>query len=688
MKTNFIKVIAGAIALCGAGLASLGPVAAEESHVSVTVVPVDYISVKGDAEKFRSQYWKNDGYSGGLQDLSASGKINKDTDFTFEGHAIPNNFDFGGDLEVTKEKLGFFKLDYNTFRKYYDGTGGTYYPFATLSGVNADKDYKMDIGHIGFEIGETLGNLPESSFFYNHHSKDGTKSRLTWTPAKVGSLTKNISPSWQDVDEKFDSYGLRSKGEFAGFNVKGEQKWDVLNERTVRLEKSLSTTSAASDKKMRRQTIELDSNSSITTLNGEKWFWQDTGMLALAYRYTKIDNKEHATIKETDEFNNPRSLSSSAENKYAGVGDNKYSSNIVTGNFQSQLTKDLLFNAKVKTEIISRRGGSVDPADRTDPPNNIANTTEVSMNENKIDSLGGDLGLRYSGFKKTSIYGDVEYGRINNWLYENRNSLAGESIASAGEIFFRETNIYTNRIVLTAGTRTVLSKYLNFTTQIRHKTVDNDYDDEQETPATSSAAKSAFMEFMQVGGTEVATKWTVKPLKKVTGSMRYQYADNAYVARTEGSYNQRALTLSHTFTYDLMFQPVDSLLLDLGYMRQLVNTTTPAIRSAVPRIPAFTSNVNTWSMSASYIFSPKMSLNSVFSKASQDNFDDFTAIGLPYGIDSSWYDVSVGLKWAANKTVTIEPKYSYYSYQENPKTELGGGYRAHEVWLGVNLNWM
>ncbi len=688
MKIDFIKVLAGVIVFCGVGFSPLNAVAADDAKVSATLVPVDYISVNGDAAKFRAQYWKNDGYSGGLEDLSATGKINKDTSFSFEGHAIPKNNDFSGDLEITREKLGFLKIDYNIFRKYYDGTGGTYYPFTTLSARNSDKDFKMDIGHMGFELGATLGNLPESSFFYDHHSKGGVKSRLTWAAAKEGSTTRLIGPAWQDIDEHLNSFGLRSKGEFAGFSVKGEQKWDVLNEKTIREEKSLSTNSTASEKKIRLQTAELDSNSAITTLHGEKWFWQDTGMLALAYRYTKIDNKEHARIKEMDEFGTLRSFTSTAENKYAGIADNKYSSNIVTGNFQSQPVKDLVFNAKLKTEIIGRRGGSVDPADVTDPPNYIANTTEVSMNENKIENWGGDLALRYSGFKKTSIYGDVEVGRSYNWLYENRDSLRGESSASTGEIFFRETNIYTTKVVLTAGTRTVLSKYLNFTTQIRHKSEDSDYDDERETAATSTAAKSAFIDFLQVSGTELATKWTVKPMKKVTGSLRYQYADSAYITCVEASVNQRALTQSHTFTYDLMYQPLDSLLLDLGYMRQLAKTSTPASRGATPKIPGFTSNVNTWMMSANYIVSSKMSFNTTFSKASQDNFNDFSSSILPYGIDASWYDASFGLQWVANKIVTIEPKYTYYSYQENPKTELGGGYRAHEVWLGVNLNWM
>jgi hypothetical protein len=296
--------------------------------------------------------------------------------------------------------------------------------------------------------------------------------------------------------------------------------------------------------------------------------------------------------------------------------------------------------------------------------------------------------LRYSGIKKTSIYGNVEVERSNNWIYENRNSIAGESAAEAGEVFFRETDVFSTKYILTAGTRTVLSRFLNFTTQIRHKNEDNDYDDIRESDPTGSGDKSAFFDFLQTGGTEFTTKWTVKPVKKVTSSVRYQYGDNAYVARTDAAVNQRSLVVSHTLTYDLMLQPVDSLLVDLGYMRQLAKTSTPAGDGPSPAIPGFTANVNTWMISSSYIISPKLSFNSAFSKADQDNFNDFTSTGMPYGVDASWYDATLGLSWIANKTVTVEPKYTFYSYKDNPKTEAGGGYTAHEVWLGVNLNWM
>jgi hypothetical protein len=686
MKNDFIKILTGVIVLGSIVSVASYAQAEGDTKISATIVPLEYISVKGDAEKFRAQTWKNDGYSGGLEDILATGMINKDTSFSFEGHALSNTNDYGGDLEIKKQDLGFLKIDYDIFRKYYDGTGGTYYPFTTLSAGNVDRDFRMDIGHMGFEIGGVLGNLPEISFFYNQHTKDGVKSRLSWTAAKEGSTTKMIGPAWQDIDESVNSFGLRSHGDLAGFAVKGEQKWEVLNEKTIREEKSLSTNATASEKKIRRQTTELDSNSSVTTLHGEKWFWEETGMMAVAYRHSQIDNKEHASLRETDEYGNPRSFTY-PENKYAGVGDNKLSSDIVTGNFQSHLMKDLLFNAKLKTEIINRHGGSSDPSDTTNPPNGIPNTTEVSMSESKVDSWGGDLGLRYSGFKKTSIYGDVEVGRVNNWLYENRDSIAGESAASVGEIFFRETDVYTTKVVLTAGTRTVLSKYLNFTTQIRHKMQDSDYDDKRES-VYSAGAKSAFMDFLQLTGTELTTKWTVKPVKRVTGSLRYQYADNDYVTRTEDSFNQRALTISHTFTYDLILQPLDSLLIDLGYMRQLAKTSTPADRRDLPLIPGFTSNVNTWMMSSSYIFTPKMSFNTTFSKASQDNYNDFTVTGLPYGVDASWYDATIGLKWLANKVVSVEPKYTYYNYQENAKSGADAGYSAHAVWLGVNLNWL
>lgn len=690
MRTDYLKSLMIILALIIVGT---NPAAAEDKKetgkttVSVTAIPADYISVSGNAAKFRSQHWLNDGYTGGFEDLLINGKIDKDTTFLYQGHMLSNTNDYGGDLEIKKGERAFFNFDFDKYRKYYDGHGGVYYPSTTLSGVVPDKDLHLDIGRVGIEVGGIIGNFPELSLFFDNDTKDGVKSRLSQTAVVENGVTRMIGPSWQDINESTTDFGLRAKKEIGGFDVKGEQKWQYLRETTLRDEQSLSTNATASEHKERRQYQEVESNSSISTLRGEKWFWQDTGMVALAYRYSKIDISEDEDIREFDQFGNPTSFSN-PHNNIGAIADNKTNSNIVTGHFQSQPLSNLLFSAKLKTEIMARRGGSTDPSDTTNPPNGIPNTTEVSLVQNKVDRWGGDLGLRYSGIKRTSLYGNVEVERFNNWIYENRNSIAGESAASAGEVFYRETNVYTTKYILTAGSRTVLNKFLNFTTQIRHKNEDSDYDDIREVDPTGSSDKSAFFDYLQIGGTDLTTKWTVKPLKQVTGSMRYQYGDNAYVSRTDAAVNQRSLVLSHTFTYDLMLQPIDSLLLDLGYMRQLAKTSTPAGNGASPKIPGFTANVNTWMLSSSYIISPKWSLNSSFSKADQDNFNDFTSTGMPYGVDASWYDASVGLSWIANKTVTVEPKYTYYSYKDNPKTEAGGGYTAHEVWLGVNLNWM
>lgn len=683
MKINY-RFIAGygLSALLSCFLAD--PVLAGETEVSAKIAPVSYISVKGDAARFREHYWITDGYSGGVEDLSIKSHIDNKTALEFESFGFPENNNYGADLHLEREDVGFFKIDYNTFRKYYDNTGGTFYPINVYENVKLDQDLHIDVGHLGIEIGSTLGNFPESSLFFEQHTKSGQKSRLSWASVVESGYTRMTSPTWQDVQETVNSFGLRSKGQLSGFDVKGEQKWEFVRTRLFREEVYLNTTATSAKRRTHEQTPEADIVS--TTLRGEKWLWKDRGFLSLGYRYTKIDNNEGEFIREYDIWGNPRHFSN-GHNKIFATSDNKYTSNVLAGNFQNEFTKNLTFTSKLKAEIIGRRGGSRYPSDTTDPPNSIPNTIEVSSNENKSYRYGENFGFRYNGIKYTSLYTEAEFEQTQNWLTENRDSLAFESSSSAGEIFNRETDVYSSKYVLTLGGRTTPSKYLNLSTHIRHRIEDVDYDDQRETAASSSSEKSAFMDFMQVGGTEFTSKWTCKPIKKLNGSIRYQYADNAYVTRTENQVNQRATTVTNTFTYDVAMFPTERFMVDLAYMKQFAKTVTPASNGASPKLPGFTADVDSWMISSSYSLSNKFSLFSIFNKSTQENFNDFSSISLPYGVNAQWYDATMGIKWELTKKVSVEPKYTYYSYKSNDQSEANGDYSAHGVWLGVNLDW-
>ena len=280
----------------------LAVTARAEEGVQVTLRPAHYAAVKGDVEKFRAHQWFKDGFTAGIEDLAIEDNLPGGTTLFFKASTIPKENDMSAALEMANDKLGSVNVDYQLFRKYYDGTGGVYSRFTTLRVNQLEQDLKMDVGHFALEITPAFlpENWPEFSFLIEERTKKGEKSRLSWTAVREGAVTRNIGPSWQAIDAVSDVFALKGKTDMAGFTVSGEQRMEVTYSKLFREEKNLSTTSADADKKIRRQTQVPDADLMTTTLRGEKWFLNDKAFMSFGYRYAKMDNNELADLLEFD----------------------------------------------------------------------------------------------------------------------------------------------------------------------------------------------------------------------------------------------------------------------------------------------------------------------------------------------------------------------------------------------------
>jgi hypothetical protein len=678
---GFLWILCVAVAL---------PALAEEDTenaypVSITVVPGRYAAVKGDVEKFRALNWMKDGYVGGIRNLTAHGDFEGGTVW-FEGRAFPAENDIRAILEYDKEDFGFFEMDYHSFRKYFDGTGGFYYPFITLSVNELDQDLELDISHFAVEFGPHLGDeAPEIGFYLERHTKNGRKSRLTWVGVKEGATTRNIGPSWQDLDETTDILGFKAGTEFGGFNVNLDQRWEFVRISSMREERNLSTNATASEKKIRRQFQEPETDLMVTTLRAEKWLQDNKSFVGFAYRFQEMDNSENETLSEFDENGNPRSFSN-PKNKPNAFAENDLDTHTWTGQYLNRLRKDLNFIAKVKTEVIRRRGNSVYPNDTDDPPNGIGNTAEINTTENKVYRFGENVSLRYNGIARTSLYTEAELEQTRNWLSEELVNVSGEDVASSSGDFSRETLTHIQKTILTAGARIVPSSKVSLTLQARHRIEDNDYDDIHETSGGGSA-RSAFIDSLKLYGNEITSRIMWKPWKWLQTGFRYQYLDNTYKSRAQAQVPQESLLLSHVFTYDVFLQPLQDILMNLSFSRQNLKVSTPAGSASSTQIPGFIADVNTWLFSTSYTPTEKISLITTFLYSLADNFDDFTATGLPYGVDNKRYDATVELRWSPKDNLTVAPHYAYYNYNTNLTSAEFGDYSAHVTWLDVSMNW-
>lgn len=681
----FALVIASSLGAVGSVVESA------DSEVSLSLLPLRYTFVDGDAEKFRLHHWSKDGYVAGINDFSAHYGFADGTMLSSSGHALIDQNDLGAALLLEKEGLGFFDLNFTEFRKYYDGTGGVHRRFPTLSVNETDKELALDIGKFDLETGLAFEGLPELSFLYEREYKDGAKSRLAWTAVKDDGETRNIGPSWQDLDEIVDTFALRANHDLGGFALSGQQKWELVRIESFREERSLSTTSTASDKKIRRQDQAPEANLMTTTLGAERHFWNDKAFLSSGYHFAHMNNREFESLNEFNASGTATNFSSPKQQLNARA-DNDYDTHTWVNSLMVTPWMDWSLGTTLKAEVIKRDSNSAYPTDAVpsssggSTPNGIIDRTDVSLNNTKATRWGEKFSIRYTGVPRTALYTELEMEQSRVLLREDRQSIDGPDSGdgtSSGEVFSRETITDVRRGAWTLGTQVAPWSMLNLTAHVRHRRNNNDYDDQRETNPTGSSARSAFMDEQNVQTNEFMTRATLRPCRWMRSAFRYQLRDDDYATRAESESFVKTGMLSHIYTFDLTLQPLKELATTASFSRQNAFTTTPARLASSANTPTFNADVNTWLLSTDYTPIANVTLSNALLYSRAENFNDFANSGLPLGADHERVDLTTRLNWSLKEDVSLGAEYAFYHYLANSNAEFGD-YDAHEIWLEVS----
>ncbi len=665
-------------------------VAAAAPDVSLELEPLRQVFVNGDEGKFRAHHWMSEGYAGGVKQFAMDYTLPNGAQLTGEGHALIDQNDLGGEFSLTKEHLGFVNLEYSEFRKYFDNTGGTYHAFTALQHVDTDRELTLDIGKLELETGLTLEGWPELEFVYEHEFKTGAKSRLSWTSVTgEKGVVRKIGPAWQAIDEVVDAFALKASHELRGFALTGEQRWEFARSENFREERQFSTTSTASDKKIRQQDQAPQAMLATTTLGVARAFWQEKAFFSTGYHYAQLRNREVERIQEYNE-NGVRTNFSNNEQKLDSYAANKYHTHTWVGNLMVSPFQSLNLGTKFKAEVLRRRSNSSYPSDAVpnstggSTPNGILDRTEASITDNKAVKWGQSFSIRYTGIPRTALYNELDLEQVRVLMREDRQSIDGPDAGdgtSSGEIFNRETVSKIFRGVWTLGGQVAPWPFLNATAQVRHRQSNVDYDDQRETPATSSSQKSAFFDGQNIATNEFATRWTFKPCRWFRPSFRYQLRGDKYATHAENEPIVKTGTLSHIYTYDVTLQPREDLLTTVAFSQQSAYTWTPARYSnTLANIPSFKANVHTWLFSTEYTPAASVVLTGTLQYTAARNFNDFFTYGLPYGADFDEVNLTTGVQWTLKENTKIEAEYGLYHYQPNPNAEVGG-YDAHLISL-------
>ncbi|OGX40945.1 MAG: hypothetical protein A3G91_00370 [Omnitrophica WOR_2 bacterium RIFCSPLOWO2_12_FULL_50_9] len=669
MKRHIPKIVK-AVALIifmigfnGAPKPALADDASSDGWSTFELMPIRTISVKGDAAKFRALNWMNDGTTGGIKAMGFDSDAGEGGQVSFDGHAIPADNDFGAGLKLTRGNGGYITMDYGNFRKWYDVYGGFYSNFTGSSSIRRlAADPKMDMGHFFFEIGSNsniLETAPGVSLSYERDTKEGIKSRLTWGTV-TQTIQRKIAPSWEDVSETTDTIVLKGNTDVAGMNLSGQQRVEFSGGRSFREDDS--TTS------FRSYAQEPQTKQLVSSLKADRWIVDDKTYMSFGYQYHHSRNDWLETIRN---YNTSGTTTSSSNNRVADAQASRDSHTAVQ-HFVTNLTPNLNFVTKFKEEIVAQTGTGF--ADGYDP----GGSDRAVESENQITRTGESISLRYSGLPKTSLYTDWDFQQTRNWYSKDRiGSSHTEYLDSSPEV----TGV--------VGVRYAPNSKFNMTSNIRRKSDHNTYNifSNNDAALTISRLQTTFSEW--------SNRMTWKPAKWIENSFRVQLLDNVYrvqsldkVGFTGNTDWIKSQGNSRIFTYNVVFQPLDEWLFDLGYSLNNFKVSTPASQTAVSGggIPVFEADFHTWLFTGSYAPREDLSFFAGFQYTRAKDFDSQAFAGIPYGVDNEHYDANVGMKWSPKDNVTLSPHYGYYSYRADQSIDYGN-YSAHVAWLDFNYDW-
>jgi hypothetical protein len=395
----------------------------------------------------------------------------------------------------------------------------------------------------------------------------------------------------------------------------------------------------------------------------------------------------------------PTDFATSSHQKPNNRADNRYRSHTWVQNLMATPWQGISLTSKLKSEVISRLGNStynrdVPPSGSlAGEPDGIINGSDVSLTEAKAVRWGEGLGFRFARIPRTALYSEVEFEQVRMLTREDRQSLdgpdTGVSGVSDGEIFNRETVTKMRRGAFTLGGRTSPWAFLDVTAHVRHRINNNDYDDQRESDASASGARSAFVDAQNIHTNEFGGRVTWKPCRAFRPSFRYKLRGDKYDTRIESQQAVKTNMVSHVYTYDVTMQPWQPLLATVSFSRENAFTVTPArlLPTTVTSgyTPGFNADVNSWLLSLEYL-PPKVPVvltNSLLYSRAR-NFNDVSNTGLPLGADFARLDLTTGLQWSLNDRTTLSTEYAYYHYNGNDNVDFGG-YNAHLISLETRI---
>jgi len=632
-----------------AGLIVPAVISRGEADLGLQLTPgLTAVSVTGDKQKFREDNWLGNGFSGGIENATLHRELTKDTTLDATGRVYFDQHDYKLELAITKTDVGYIRTGFTQYRKFFDNTGGFYRGFAPAS-FTLNRELGLDIGDVYFEAGLTLPKLPQIVVGYERQYKTGSKSLLAWGPVTQGGTTRNIFPSYEDLDEHTDIFHLSVDHDIKNVHVGDELRYEHYATATTRVDGNDVTTVAVHE--------DVHSDTFFNTFHmdshlNEKLYW------SLGYLYTTLDGGGASAGSMFSPTGGPN------VNWLATAIDNDLDSHVLNANVMYGPLAGLTFSAGLQGEKTESSGASA-PLFTGGPVGTVTNNSA-----NNRESLDETFAVRFTKIPFTTLYAEGKWIEVRRTLNETETGADTLALAESASDFQQDYRIGFNSSPLA---------HVTWTGRYRHLIDHNSYN----YPTDTEVGYPGFITAQDFVTDEFMTKLTLRPVPRFSVSLMYQLITTDIRTGSEsvaplvpggslltGNYDANVYSLSATLT------PMARLYLT-GYA-SYQDTRTATFVNQNPAVTAYKGGVYTIMGTAGYALDEKTDATFEYSYSASDNFTDNSASGLPLGITDHRHALMAGLSRKLRENVIARLRYGFYEFDE---TSNGGinNYRANLV---------
>ncbi len=655
----------------------------EDKRTNVEITPtVRFTTISGDEKKFRKDTWADNGWSGGFENLTIDHDFGNDWQGHLEGRVLVDEEDYKLKLAVENDAVGFFRVSYNQFRKYYDDSGGFFRPFS-LPGLHLDQDLHLDIGDLIVEGGVTLPDLPKLTLGYEHRFKDGIKSMIEWGSVteriKGTNITRKIYPATKEIDEHVNIYTLSIEHDIKNIHIRDELRYEQYDFAANRLDDAQLTLPASIPAKIVTTDETYEHNSMMNTLRLESHV-NDQVYWSLGYLLTSLDGDAGFRL-DTIPFNANRD-----RNWFTRDVDLHQDTHVVNANLMLGPNRGFVIYGGLQSET-RETDGRTDAilAERTS--SGIAVPEVFIDTNNQTDEFQEHLGLRYVGIPYTTIYSE------GKWI-QGDITLSERELEDKMITLERRTDTDIHRDQYRIGFNTSPFAGSTFGGGYRRLIRENDYDHVLDFEENNNGilvpleGYSAFIEYQEIITDEITGKLSLRPTSRITLLLTYRWVETDFASKhdpvTASSIPAGSLRTGE-YDADIYSFSVTVTPLQMMYLTGMFSWTdsrTLAFINQANTVTTYHGDTYTMSGVLGFALRADTNISLQYALSLADNFTNITLSGLPLGTSYQQHETFMTITHDISKNLSVQVRYGFAYYDEDSNGGIDD-YQAHFA----SMNW-